>query len=140
MIPPRCHQAFPGGSSWTYFPDDLGTLAEPSSFPSRLGTSPNQPEESPYRGPAVITLRDIAAIRAVAHYHVLSRLQIQQLCYPTDRTGRATRKRLDLLVAMGLLTRTPTPIFNRHGGSPWPAYYPSRKGCRFLASYCDDEH
>ena len=88
----------------------------------------------------MLTLRDIAAIRAVAHYHVLSRAQLQKLCYPTDRTGRATRKRLDMLVAWRLLNRTPTPIFNRRGGSPWPAYYPSPEGCDLLAHYFEDEN
>lgn len=87
----------------------------------------------------MITMRDIAAIRSVAEYHVLSRVQLQKLCYPTDRTGRATRKRLDMLVAMRLLRRTPTPIFNRRGGSPWPAYVSSKQGCDFLAGYFKDD-
>jgi Replication-relaxation len=87
----------------------------------------------------VLMLRDIAAIRAVAHYYVLSRAQLQTLCYPTDATGRVARKRLDMLVEMGFLHRTPTPIFNRRGGSPWPAYYPSPKGCDLLSQWFKDE-
>ena len=40
---------------------------------------------------------------------------------------------------MRLLKRTPTPIFNRRGGSPWPAYCSSPQGCEFLAVYFEDE-
>jgi len=87
----------------------------------------------------MVTERDIEILRSVARYYVLSRVDVQRLCFSNDRTGRATRRRLQALVTMGLLNRTPTPVFNPQGGSAWPAYYPSRRGLEFLAEHLDDE-
>jgi len=86
-----------------------------------------------------VTDRDIEILRAVARYYVLTRADIQRLCFPKDKTGRATRRRLQALVSAGLLNRTPTPIFNPQGGTAWPAYYPSNRGLDFLAEHLDDE-
>lgn len=83
--------------------------------------------------------RDLAILRTLAHYYVLSRMQFQRLCFPDDRSGRATRRRLQSLLVGGLLNRTRAPVFSQAGGSPWPAYFPSRRGCEVLAEYTDDE-
>jgi hypothetical protein len=87
----------------------------------------------------MLTERDIAILRAVARYYVLSRGHIQRLCFPDDGNGRITRRRLQLLVTASLLNRTPAPVFNPNGGSPWPAYYPARRGLEVLAEFDDDE-
>jgi hypothetical protein len=87
----------------------------------------------------MVTKRDIEILRAVAIYYVLSRVDIQRLCFPKDKTGRATRRRLQALVSAGLLNRTPTPVFNPQGGSAWPAYFPSRRGLELLAQELDDQ-
>jgi len=87
----------------------------------------------------MVTERDIEILRAVAVYYVLSRADIQRLCFPNDGTGRATRRRLQTLVSAGLLNRTRAPVFNPQGGSAWPAYYPSRRGLELLAEYLDDD-
>jgi len=87
----------------------------------------------------MITERDIEILRAVARYYVLSRAHIQRLCFPDGQTGRATRRRLQVLVRGGFINRTRAPIFNPQGGSAWPAYYPSKRGIEFLAEHFDDE-
>ena len=87
----------------------------------------------------MITDRDIDVLRQVARYYVVSRLHVQRLCFPDDRTGRATRRRLQALVTAKLIQRCRAPIFNAGGGSPWPAYYPSRLGAEVLAQHLDDE-
>lgn len=86
----------------------------------------------------MITERDIRILCALARYYVLARAQIQRLCLPDDQTGRATRRRLQVLVRAGLVNRLRTPIFNPGGGSAWPAYFPSRQGIEFLAEHFDD--
>ena len=87
----------------------------------------------------MITERDTRILRAVARYYVVSRVHVQRLCLPNDRTGRATRRRLQMLLSEGLLNRTRAPIFNPHGGSSWPAYYPSQAGLEFVSEHFDDE-
>lgn len=87
----------------------------------------------------MITNRDFAILCAVAKYYVLSRALIQRLCFPEDRTGRATRRRLQALVGAGLLNRTRAPVFNPQGGSAWPAYFPSRRGIELLAEHFENE-
>lgn len=42
----------------------------------------------------MITDRDIAILSALAKYYVLSRPQIQRLCFESDVSGRVTRRRL----------------------------------------------
>ena len=87
----------------------------------------------------MITERDVEILRAIARYRVVSRAQIQRLCFPNSQTGRATRRRLQALVRAGFINRTRTPIFNPHGGTAWPAYYPSKQGIEFLTEHFDDD-
>ena len=87
----------------------------------------------------MVTERDIAIVRSVARYYVLNRGQIQRLCFPDDQSGRITRRRLQSLVSDHLLNRAPAPLFNPNGGSPWPAYYPARRGLEVLAENDGDE-
>ena len=42
----------------------------------------------------MLTPRDISLLVALNRYGVLSRPQVQRLCYPTDKDGRIARRRL----------------------------------------------
>lgn len=84
-----------------------------------------------------LTVRDIAVVLAVSRYYVLNRPMVQLLCFPGDRQGRITRKRLQLLVRAGYLARH--TLFVEHGGSPAPVYYATRKAAELLAAHFEDE-
>ena len=81
----------------------------------------------------MIVLRDIEVIASVARYYTLTRAQINKLHYPTDHDGRLTRKRLRLIHEEGLINRTQMQVVNPSMGAPAYVYYPSAKGCAFLA-------
>jgi len=87
----------------------------------------------------MITERDIDVQRALARYFVLNRPQIQRLCFPGDPSGRITRRRLQTLVSEDLINRHNLLFHHPYAGSPGPVYYPSRRGCEFMAEYFDDE-
>ena len=87
----------------------------------------------------MITPRDLSVIQALARYYVLSREQIQRLCFPTDADGRTTRRRLQSLVADEYVRRHTLYPFQAHLGSPAPVYYPAKKGCELLADHFKDE-
>lgn len=87
----------------------------------------------------MITERDIAVLLAVVRYYVLNRTQIQRLCFPADPTGRIARRRIQALVDFKYINRTLMQVVNPSAGSPAPLYFPARKGCEFLAEYCNDE-
>ncbi|MBW3541537.1 MAG: replication-relaxation family protein [Planctomycetes bacterium] len=86
----------------------------------------------------MITERDIQVLLAVVRYFVLNRAQIQRLCFPEDQNGRVTRRRIQSLIAAGMLSRQ-TMRFCHPGAVPAPVYYPSRRGCEFLAAHFGDE-
>ena len=75
---------------------------------------------------------------AVARYYTLTRAQINKLHYPTDHDGRLTRKRLRLIHEAGLINRASMLVTNPLMGSPGYVYYPSAKGCDFLAQEKED--
>jgi hypothetical protein len=87
-----------------------------------------------------ITERDKSVLRAVAQYYTLTRQQIGALCFPDDKDGRITRSRLQKLLDAGLLNRTRMEVINPAVGAGIgaPVYYPSRKGCEFLAQESGD--
>ena len=66
-------------------------------------------------------------------------MQIQRLCFPADENGRVTRRRIQSLVDAKLISRTQMQVYNPAAGTPAPVYFPSRKGCEFLAEHGDDE-
>jgi hypothetical protein len=76
----------------------------------------------------MMTDREFAILFAVVQYYVLNRQQIQRLCFPQDRSGRVTRRRLQMLVAAGLLNRQSTLFCHPLAGPAAPVYFPSRKG------------
>jgi len=87
----------------------------------------------------MLTDRDIEILKLLVHYYVLSRQQIQRLLFPGDEKGRITRRRLQALVDEHLINRQTMLYCHPASGSPAPVYFPSRKGCEFLAEHLDDE-
>lgn len=91
----------------------------------------------------MLTERDIDILRVLAKYQVLSRAQIQALCFAKEEGdvagSRVTRRRLQSLVSDGYVNRLRTYVFNPAMGTPAPVYYPAKKGCEFLAVHFDDD-
>ncbi|REK08650.1 MAG: hypothetical protein DWQ37_20140 [Planctomycetota bacterium] len=87
----------------------------------------------------MLTERDFTVVRTVARYYLLNRPQIQRMCFPDDKTGRITRRRLQVLVTDKLIHRLRVLVHHPRFGSPGPVYFPSRKGCEFLAEHYEDE-
>jgi len=70
------------------FSECLGTLYFWARPPQRAVTG----EKESMRNPSeMLTDRDLAVLLVLDRYYVLSRPQIQRLCFPTDVTGRVTR-------------------------------------------------
>jgi hypothetical protein len=87
----------------------------------------------------MIQLRDIEVLASVARYYTLTRAQINRIHFPTDHDGRITRKRLRILHEEGLVNRTNMQVVNPSMGAPAYVYYPSAKGCAFLAQELKDD-
>jgi hypothetical protein len=87
----------------------------------------------------MIQLRDIDVVGSVARYYTLTRAQINRLHFPNDHDGRITRRRLNFLSGEGLINRTHMQVSNPANGAPAYVYYPSAKGCAFLAQELKDE-
>lgn len=85
----------------------------------------------------VLTPRDFEVFWALVRYYVLTRMQLQRLCFPDDVTGRNARRRLQMLVAEDYVGRARMQVVDATGQSA-PAYYPHAKGVQFLAEYRDD--
>lgn len=88
----------------------------------------------------MITPRDIQILLALVRYFVLSRPQIQRLLFPDDTNGRSTRRRLQMLVDLGLINRQHLLYSHPNGGSPASVYFPSRRGCELLFEEFGDDH
>ncbi len=87
----------------------------------------------------MLQLRDIDLIASVARYYTLTRAQINRLHFPNDHDGRITRRRLNFLSGEGLINRTHMQVSNPANGAPAYVYYPSAKGCAYLAQELKDE-
>ena len=87
----------------------------------------------------MLTERDIHVLLCLFRYYVLSRSQIQGLCFPSDITGRVTRRRLQTLVDEKLIQRTEILVVHPDMPSPGPAYFSSPRGLQVLADYHGDE-
>ncbi|MCA9124894.1 MAG: replication-relaxation family protein [Planctomycetaceae bacterium] len=86
-----------------------------------------------------LTERDYCILSKVVTYYVLSRQQIQHLCFPSDKTGRVTRRRLQVLVSSGLLNRHRAEVIYPNSSPAGSVYYPSPKGIELLAEHTGDE-
>jgi hypothetical protein len=87
----------------------------------------------------MVTDRDIAILSALAKYYVLSRPQIQRLCFESDVSGRVTRRRLQFLVDARLINRQQMLFCAPQGGMPTTVYFPAALGNEMLARHLDDE-
>jgi hypothetical protein len=87
----------------------------------------------------MLTDRDFIIVRLLARYYVLNRPQVQRTCFPDDRSGRITRRRLQALVDAKLINRHRVLVHHPVFGSPGPVYFPSPKGCELLAEHFEDE-
>lgn len=93
----------------------------------------------PGSGVGMITERDIQVLLTIVQFYLLTRQQIQRLCFPSDQGSRITRRRLQVLIEAGFINRFTLFVYHPMLGSPSPVYYPSRKGCEFLAAHFDDD-
>jgi len=87
----------------------------------------------------MMTDRCIHVLFAVATYFCLSRVQLQRLCFESDRTGRVTRRRLQALVQQKLLNRHRAEVRYANSAPAGSVYYPSEKGNQFLAEHTGDD-
>lgn len=87
----------------------------------------------------MLQIRDIEVVASVARYYTLTRAQINRLHFPNDHDGRVTRKRLTIIHEDGLINRTNMQVVNPSMGAPAYVYYPSAKGCAFLAQELKDD-
>lgn len=86
----------------------------------------------------MITARDIQILIALVRYYVLNRTQIQRLCF-SQGDDRIVRRRLQVLLDAKLINRTRVEVIVPGSGSSAPVYYPSLRGCEFLAEHCKDD-
>src|SRR3712207_6198957 len=87
----------------------------------------------------LLTERDLDCLTTVWTFQFLTRGQIQRLCYPTDSSGRITRRRLQLLVELSLINRFKSFIYNPAAGPAAPTYYMAKKGLEMLAEFHRDD-
>ncbi len=86
-----------------------------------------------------LTPLDMAILKTVACYYVLTREQVQSLCAPDHASGRGTRKRLSRLGQAGYVAKHRVPVALPGTNGAAPVYYATKKGAEALASYFDDE-
>ena len=87
----------------------------------------------------MLTTRDIPVLVALGRYFLMNRRMIQQECYLTDRDGRLSRRRLMVLHQDGYINKQRMLVVNPRDETPAPVYHLAKKGCQFLAEYCEDD-
>ena len=88
-----------------------------------------------------MTDRDMCVLKALAQYYCLNRPQLQKLCFPNDKTGRITRRRLQALVSKQLINRHRAEVVYPQTVQAGSIYYPAKQGCQLLAEIeADDRH
>lgn len=85
-----------------------------------------------------ITQVDMQVLAALARYYVLTREQIQRICFPEHQSGRSTRKHLTRLRTAGFIAKHRVPVALPGTNGAAPVYYPTNEGAEALASYFDD--
>ena len=86
----------------------------------------------------MLTERDIPILVWLSRCFLLRRKQVQRLCFPNDREGRSTRRRLNALVQDGLIKRRNLHVVNPRDGSSAPVYNLTANGRAVLAGHLDD--
>jgi hypothetical protein len=82
---------------------------------------------------------DFNVLATIARYYLLTRDQIQSICFPDQSSGRATRRRLLRLREANYLTRHRVPVALPERNGAAPVYYVTKSGAEALASYFEDE-
>lgn len=86
-----------------------------------------------------INEHDVHLLKTLARYYVLTREQLQRLCFPAHSGGRSTRKRLLKLQNAGFVQKHRVPVAFPGTYNAAPIYYLTRTGAEILASWFDDE-
>ncbi|MCC7420565.1 MAG: replication-relaxation family protein [Planctomycetaceae bacterium] len=86
-----------------------------------------------------LTDHDIELLAALGRYYVLTREQLQRLCFPDHAGGRTTRKRLSKLQQAGCIQKHRIPVAFPGTATAAPVYYATKQGAEYLASWYDDE-
>ncbi|MEX1096244.1 MAG: replication-relaxation family protein [Planctomycetales bacterium] len=86
-----------------------------------------------------LTSFDIQLLAVLARFYVLTREQLQQLCFPGHAGGRTTRKRLSKLQHAGCVQKHRMPVAFPGTNTAAPVYYLTKQGAEYLASWYDDE-
>ena len=82
---------------------------------------------------------DFQVLAAIARHYLLTREQIQSICFPEQSSGRATRRRLLRLRDAGYLTRHRVPVALPDTNGAAPVYYVTKSGAEALAAFFDDD-
>jgi len=82
---------------------------------------------------------DVQILRTLARYYVLTREQLQRLCFPAHSGGRSTRKRLLKLQQAGFVQKHRVPVAFPGTCNAAPVYYLTKPGAEVLASWHEDE-
>lgn len=82
---------------------------------------------------------DVQILRTLARYYVLTREQLQRLCFPAHSGGRSTRKRLLKLQQAGFVQKHRVPVAFPGTCNAAPVYYLTKPGAEILASWHEDE-
>jgi len=82
---------------------------------------------------------DFKVLATIARYYLLTRDQIQSICFPGQTSGRSTRRRLLRLRDAGYLTKHRVPVALPETNGAAPVYYVTKSGAEALASYFEDE-
>lgn len=85
-----------------------------------------------------VTEFDILLLRALSRYYVLTRDQLQRICFPGHTSGRTTRKRLLKLQQGGYVQKHRMPVAFPGTSNAAPVYYLTKPGAELLASWYDD--
>lgn len=85
-----------------------------------------------------LTDNDIAVLRALWRYYVLSASLIHRIVFPENRDRRATRRRLQRLVSEQYIARSTVNVCFSTGNAG-PAYYLTDRGTNALAVYFNDD-
>jgi len=82
---------------------------------------------------------DVLLLRTLARFYVLTRDQLQRLCFPDHSSGRSTRKRLLKLQSAGFIQKHRVPVAFPGTPNAAPVYYLTKDGAAILASWEEDE-
>jgi hypothetical protein len=86
----------------------------------------------------IIMPRDLLALQVLGRYFILDRRRVQEQCFPNDKDGRVTRRRLEALADAGYIRRHTLLVASVQDGPQAPVYLLTPKGCKYLADELGD--